>query len=78
MGVHQSFADQVALYVVGALSVADQSAFEEHVSVCAVCTDELHEYAAVADALALATPQVAPAPAVRRALIARLTPSPPS
>jgi len=71
--VHHTFADRAALYVLGALTGADESAFEAHLSVCAECTAEVRGFAPVIEALAAAPPKATPESTVRRALIARLT-----
>ena len=73
MGVHQELADQAALYVLGALTGADKSAFEAHLSVCAECTAEVRGFAPVVEALAEATPKATPESTVRRALLAWLS-----
>lgn len=73
MGVHQKLADQAALYVLGALTGADRSAFEAHLSVCAECTAEVRGFAPVVEALAAATHKATPESTVRRTLLARLT-----
>ena len=73
MGVHQELADQAALYVLGALTCADKSAFEAHLSVCVECTAEVRGFVRVAEALAEVTAEGSPAPAVRRALLTRIT-----
>jgi hypothetical protein len=41
--------------------------------VCVECTAEVRGFASVAEALAEVTPEVSPAPAVRRALLTRIT-----
>jgi anti-sigma-K factor RskA len=73
VGVHQELAEQAALYVLGALTGADQSAFEAHLSICAECAEEVRRFAYVVEALAAATPEATPEPNVRRALLVRLT-----
>ena len=72
MGVHQELADQAALYVLGALTGADKSAFEAHLSVCEECMAEVRGFALVVEALAAATLKASPESTVRRALLARL------
>ena len=70
MGVHQELADQVAPYVLGALTRADTVAFEAHLSICAECMAEVHGFAPVVEGLASLTPHVTPEAKVRRAVLA--------
>jgi anti-sigma-K factor RskA len=49
----------VAAYVLGALEPDEARALQEHIATCAVCRDELVSLQGVADALPLATPQLA-------------------
>jgi anti-sigma factor RsiW len=72
VGVHREHADQAALYVLGALTGADTSAFEAHLLVCAECTAEVRAFAAVVEALASAILEATPEPTVRSALLERL------
>jgi anti-sigma factor RsiW len=72
VALHQEFAGQAALYVVGALTAAERSAFEAHLSACAACTAEVRQFAPVIEALASATPSTAPESRVRLALLARI------
>jgi anti-sigma factor RsiW len=72
VGVHQELADQAALYVLGALTGADKSAFEAHLSVCEECTAAVRGFAPIIEALAAATLKATPESMVRRALLARL------
>jgi anti-sigma factor RsiW len=71
--VHHELVDHAALYVVGALTGADKSAFEAHLSQCAVCMAEVREFAPVVEALAAAMPNATPEARVRRTLMARLS-----
>jgi hypothetical protein len=50
--VHQELADQAALYALGALTGADKSAFEAHLSVCEECTAAVRGFAPIIEALA--------------------------
>jgi anti-sigma factor RsiW len=74
VGAHAQFADWPALYVIGALSADDTAAFEAHLATCAACAGDVDDFTAVAEALARATSQEAPAAEVRSALLARIRP----
>ena len=71
--------ERAALHALGAETPATSTDFAAHVAVCGVCRAELAAYAAVADALALVAPSVAPPPALRARLLAaaRRPPLPP-
>lgn len=70
--VYDPFADQAALYALGALTQPETRAFEAHVAVCVACASDLRGFAHVVDALASTTPEMAPTPEVRRALLSRI------
>lgn len=73
VGVHDEFADQTALYVLGALTGSEKLAFEAHLAGCAACAAEVRGFAPVVEALATITAEAEPAPQVRRALLSRLS-----
>jgi hypothetical protein len=58
-----------AAYVLGALEPVEAEAFRRHLATCAICQDEVTALRGVADALALAAPQLRPPPELRRRLI---------
>ena len=68
--------ERAALHALGAGPAAD---FAAHAADCAVCRAELAGYGAVADALALAAPPIAPPPGLRDRVLAaaRRPPLPP-
>ena len=70
--MHEQFADQPALYALGALAASDKLAFEAHLTACTVCAAEVRGFAPGLEALASTTLQSAPAPKVRNALLARI------
>jgi anti-sigma-K factor RskA len=72
VGVHEQFADQPALYALGALPASDKAAFEAHLTTCAVCAAEVHGFAPVLEALATTTAESAPSPHIRSALLSRI------
>lgn len=56
----------VAAYVLGALEPAEANALREHLQSCSACRNELASLQEVADALPLATSQLAPPRALKR------------
>jgi anti-sigma-K factor RskA len=67
--VHDQFADQAELYVLGALTPAERRAFEAHLAVCAECTAAVHRLSPVVGALAHLAPPADPSMAVRQRLL---------
>ena len=73
MGVHGQLGDQTGSYVLGALTSAEEQAFEAHLAACPLCAAEVRSLAPVAAALAhLATP-AEPAAPVRAHLLTALS-----
>jgi len=68
---HDRFADQVELYVLGALTAPECRDFEAHLAVCDACASEVRAFGTVAAALA-GESAAEPSPAVRTALMARI------
>src|SRR5262252_5291377 len=62
---HDDWRDQAASYVLGALPLDDQRAFEAHLATCAECAAEVRALAGVPHVLAQTVPQVDPPPALR-------------
>jgi hypothetical protein len=62
-------------YALGALDEREAAAFEEHLDGCPACRDELGALIAVTERLALAVPQFAPPPRLRRAVLSAVRPS---
>jgi anti-sigma-K factor RskA len=58
-----------AAYVLGALDRAEAEAFEQHLSSCVVCRDEVATLSKVADALPMAAPQYAAPKELRRRMM---------
>ena len=74
---HAALTDEIvertALYALGALTQIEAQAFEDHLAEgCAVCRSELGEYHLAVEALAVATPDAGPSPAVRDRLLASI------
>jgi anti-sigma-K factor RskA len=68
--VHDQFADQAELYVLGALTPAERRAFEAHLAVCPECTADVHRLTPVVGALAHLAAPADPSAAVRQRLLA--------
>jgi anti-sigma factor RsiW len=73
--VYDPFADQVELYVLGALSGDDRRNFEAHLAACDRCAFEVRSFAPVVAGLAGGV-TAQPSPAVRAALMAKIRPAP--
>lgn len=67
---HDLFEEMAAAYVVGALSIADQPAFEEHLAGCDECGALVNQLSAVATELPLSVPLVEPPAGLRDRVIA--------
>ena len=72
MGMDHPLGDQAELYVVGALTPAEQAEFEAHLAGCAACAAEVRALAPAIAALAYSAPSAGPSPAVRDRLMARV------
>jgi anti-sigma-K factor RskA len=70
VGVHDELGDQAAPYVLGALTPAEQQAFEAHLATCAICAAEVRTLTPVAGALAHLALPADPAARVRGRLLA--------
>ena len=60
MGVHDELGAQAAAYAVGALTPAEQQAFEAHLATCAACAAEVRGFAEAAASLAHLAPPAEP------------------
>ena len=76
MTVHQEFADDLALYAIGALDTAERLALEKHLSQCADCRRELHQLQGDTALLALSVSSQAPPPRARQRLISAIAGEP--
>lgn len=65
-------------WVLGALDERDAAAFEAHLRICAECRAEVERLRVPADALALATEQVAPPPALKDRIMREVAPPRPA
>lgn len=64
--------DLLASYVLGVLDDDEQEEVEAHLSTCTLCSDDVARLRLAADALPFAVAPVAPPPASRAALLARI------
>jgi len=70
MAGHDELREQAGLYVLGALTPAEQAAFEAHLATCDECAAEVRTLSAVAGALPHTVPQSEPSPALRARVLA--------
>jgi anti-sigma-K factor RskA len=62
---HARWDDFAGAYVLGAMAVAEREAFEEHLTTCAACREEVEELMPAAEALPMASPLMVPPPALK-------------
>jgi len=63
------FTDDVGAYLLGALEPSEHEAFEDHLSGCEDCRDEVARLSVARDALPRSVEQVAPPPALKASLM---------
>ena len=73
---HDELREQAELYVLGALTPADRTAFEAHLATCAECTTSVKSLSPVAHALAYVAPQLEPPSALRARVVRSVSGSP--
>ena len=66
---HAEIRDLIPAYALGNLDADEVADVTRHLADCASCRSELDAFGAVVDALALAAPEAAPSPEVRRRLL---------
>jgi anti-sigma-K factor RskA len=69
---HDSFAENIPAYVLGALGWAEAAALRDHLETCQVCQDELKRYQQISNGLASALPLRIPPSSARRKLLTSL------
>ena len=69
MSVHEQFAEDLALYALGALVGPEKEALEQHLRVCSPCQSELLQLQSDATLLALSTIGPVPPPRSRKRLL---------
>jgi anti-sigma-K factor RskA len=69
MSVHEQFAEDLALYALGALVGPEKDALEQHLQVCSPCQSELQQLQSDAALLALSTIGPVPPPRSRKRLL---------
>jgi anti-sigma-K factor RskA len=72
MNDHARWSDSAGAYVLEAMPVAEREAFEEHLSTCTVCRDEVDELRPAAEALPMASPLMVPPPALKDRIMAEV------
>ena len=75
---HSEVVDLLPEYALGCLSQEEAAAVAQHLGKCAQCRSELRSFQGVVGALALAAPEVEPPADLRRKLLRRIQPVPPS
>ena len=76
MSVHEQFAEDLALYAMGALEVAERVALEKHLNECAACRRELQELQRDTALLALSVPSHTAPPQARQRLMSAIAAEP--
>ncbi len=66
---HTTYRDEVAAYVLGALSDSERAAFEGHLVDCHECRSEVEQLRPAADLLPRSVEQVEPPPSLKRSLM---------
>jgi anti-sigma-K factor RskA len=69
---HARWDDFAGAYVLGAMAVAEREAFEEHLTTCAACREEVEELMPAAEALPMASPLMVPPPALKDRIMAEV------
>lgn len=69
---HEQIIDLLPAYALNCLDSAEEEEVRAHLATCPACRSELASYEHVADQLAFAAPEVAPAPALREQLMAQV------
>jgi anti-sigma-K factor RskA len=72
MSEHARWNETAAAYVLGAMAVAEREEFEEHLSTCEICREEVEELQPAADALPMASPLMAPPPELKDRIMAEV------
>src|SRR5437016_621522 len=71
---HDAFMELAGLYVLGAVSPSDRTAFEAHMATCAACAGEVRSFEQVPAALAQSALSIEPPAGVREWLMASIQP----
>jgi anti-sigma-K factor RskA/putative zinc finger protein len=66
---HTTFRDEVGAYLLGALTPAERSAFEQHLAACPECRHELERLRPAAELLPRSVEQVEPPPSLKTSLM---------
>jgi len=68
-GDHTTYRDEVGAYLLGALTDAERSAFEDHLTDCAECRHEVERLRPAAEVLPRSVEQIEPPPSLKRSLM---------
>src|SRR5262245_36840622 len=74
MSTETHVSDLLPAYVLGSLEKDETLVVSEHLAICSRCQTELQVYQAVADQLALASPEAEPSSDLKAQLMTRLSP----
>ena len=66
---HTTYRDEVGAYLLGALTDAERSAFEDHLAGCAECREELERLRPATELLPRSVEQIEPPPSLKRSLM---------
>ena len=69
---HARWEDFAGAYVLGAMAVAEREEFEDHLSTCAICREEVEELQPAAEALPMASPLMVPPPELKARIMAEV------
>jgi anti-sigma-K factor RskA len=69
---HKRWEEFAGAYVLGAMAVAEREEFEEHLSTCAICREEVEELQPAAEALPMASPLMTPPPELKARIMAEV------
>lgn len=72
MNDHARWTDTAGAYVLGAMPVAEREAFEEHLTTCGICRQEVDELWPAAEALPMASPLMTPPPELKSRIMAEV------
>jgi anti-sigma-K factor RskA len=69
---HARWVDTAGAYVLGAMPVGERDEYELHLASCAVCQEEVDELRPAVEALPMASPPLAPPPALKDRIMAEV------
>jgi anti-sigma-K factor RskA len=69
---HERWTDSAGAYVLDAMPPDERDEFEAHLTTCTICSDEVDELRPAAQALPMASPPMAPPPALKDRIMAEV------